>query len=284
MTRNSKVYACEDWCKRAHPSSLVIAMNVGDDGNVTKQSRRHQKSMRKEGMVCNKTLHHASLALFLGIILAAYSTGAFAASLAASVKTLRGSATATSADGITRELQKGSEVFVGDTVVTGTRSGSFILLQFHDQSQFAIGRNGKLKVSDFIYQKSEQTDRIATRILKGAFRFVSGLIAKRKPRSMEVFLSVATIGIRGTEVGGEVNDESATVILLEPEKQNDGSVIEVSNSFGSVTIDQPGWGTDIPDANSPPSPPRRMRLRTIDNLTRSLRSIGRIFTPRPRIR
>jgi len=240
--------------------------------------------MQKEEMVCNATLHRTLLALFWSVILATYSIGAFAAPLAASIKTLRGSATATSADGATRELQKGSDVFVGDTITTGARSGSFVLVQFKDNSQFAIGRNGKLKVNDFVYQKSEQTDRIATRILKGAFRFVSGLIAKRKPRSMDVLLTVATIGIRGTEVGGEVDDESATVILMEPEKQNGETAIEVFNTFGSVTIDEPGWGTDIPDAHSPPSPPRRMRLRTIDNLTRSLRSIGRISTPRPRIR
>ncbi|MCZ6802588.1 MAG: hypothetical protein O7D86_01265 [Proteobacteria bacterium] len=58
--------------------------------------------------------------------------------------------------------------------------------------------------------------------------------------------------------------------------------IEVYNEFGSVIIDEAGYGTEIPDEFSPPSPPRRMRLRTITNLMRSLQSIQRINTPRPR--
>jgi hypothetical protein len=46
----------------------------------------------------------------------------------------------------------------------------------------------------------------------------------------------------------------------------------VENKFGSVVIDQPGYGTEIPDEKSPPSPVRRMQLRTLDNLLRVIRS------------
>jgi len=69
-------------------------------------------------------------------------------------------------------------------------------------------------------------------------------------------------------------------VLLEPEDE-DRTAIEVSNAFGAVTIDEPGYGTEIPDAQSPPSPPRRMRLRAVDNLMRSLSTIQRIQLPRP---
>ena len=50
------------------------------------------------------------------------------------------------------------------------------------------------------------------------------------------------------------------------------SAIVVENKFGSVVIDQPGFGTEIPDEKSPPSPVRRMQLRTLDNLLRVIRS------------
>ena len=40
--------------------------------------------------------------------------------------------------------------------------------------------------------------------------------------------------------------------------------------------------TEIPDANSPPSPPRRMRMQTIENLTRSIQALTRIRPPRIR--
>ncbi|MDZ7734863.1 MAG: hypothetical protein U5P41_00940 [Gammaproteobacteria bacterium] len=92
---------------------------------------------------------------------------------------------------------------------------------------------------------------------------------------------MATIGIRGTHVVGEAGATSATVILMAEE---DGSVgaINVSNEYGAVDIDQPGYGTEVPDEFSPPSPPRRMRMNTIENITRSLQSIQRMNVPRPR--
>jgi len=94
--------------------------------------------------------------------------------------------------------------------------------------------------------------------------------------------AVATRGIRGTNVVGEADATSATIILIESEDTSRKAIIEVSNSFGTVTIDEPGYGTEIPDEFSPPSPPRRMRLQTINNLMRSMQSIRRINMPRPR--
>jgi hypothetical protein len=106
---------------------------------------------------------------------------------------------------------------------------------------------------------------------------------------MRVSVSVATIGIRGTHVEGEVTerqekdgrtvDASARVALLEPEGSNASGAIVVENKFGSVVVDQPGYGTEIPDEKSPPSPVRRMQLRTIDNLLRAIRTPPRTGGP-----
>jgi hypothetical protein len=96
---------------------------------------------------------------------------------------------------------------------------------------------------------------------------------------------VATIGIRGTTVGGEVAEGggAATIVLLEPEGEAHASVVEVANDFGKVLLTEHGTGTRIPDARSPPSPPARMRLRAVDNLLRSLGNVQRIALPRPRL-
>ena len=90
-----------------------------------------------------------------------------------------------------------------------------------------------------------------------------------------------SIGIRGTHVVGEVEGESAVDVLQERENEGPGE-IEVRNEHGAVVINTAGWGTEIPDAQSPPSPPRRMQLRAIQNLMRTLPSIGRMGA-RPRI-
>ena len=69
---------------------------------------------------------------------------------------------------------------------------------------------------------------------------------------------------------------------MEPDDTSRKTAIVVSNNYGSVTVDEPGYGTEVPDEFSPPSPPRRMRLQTINNLTRSIQSSQRVNLPRPR--
>ena len=95
--------------------------------------------------------------------------------------------------------------------------------------------------------------------------------------------AIATIGIRGTTVGGEVVGEAATIVLLEGDEPGAPSAIEVGNDYGRVILDETGYGTHVPDAHSPPSPPRRMSLRTIESLVRNLNSIQRNAVPRPRL-
>jgi hypothetical protein len=193
---------------------------------------------------------------------------------------IKGKASRRAADGTGQSLNKGDSVFEGDLIET--RRNSVLTIQFKDETHFSLGSRAAFKIDKFKYDEGED-DEIATEVVQGAFRFVTGLLAKLKPRSMRVRTgAVATIGIRGTTVGGEVEGESATIVLLESEEPGTPSAIEVGNAHGSVVIEEPGYGTEVPDANSPPTPPRRMRLRTIDNLTRNIQSIQRVNVPRPR--
>jgi len=88
-----------------------------------------------------------------------------------------------------------------------------------------------------------------------------------------------TIGVRGTTVAGEVFElregedgpieASAITVLLEAEEEQHSS-IKVFNEYGGVIIDQPGFGTEIPDEASPPSPARRMQLCSVNPLPRAI--------------
>jgi hypothetical protein len=178
-----------------------------------------------------------------------------------------------------RQLTSRSLVFPKDIITTEKNSLAKII--FTDNTQFDLSENTVFEVSRYQYDQNSRSDAISTRLLKGTFRFISGLIAKQKPDSMEVNLPVATIGIRGTHVVGESSSTYAKVILLETKGQ-DNTSIEVFNQFGSVMIDQAGYGTEVPDEFSPPSPVRRMQLRTIDNLIRSIQQSQRVRVPRPR--
>ena len=206
-----------------------------------------------------------------------------AADLAGHVDAIKGTAWAQSPGEAPRKLEKGSPFYVGDRVYTESRSS--VKLLFEDDTKFFIGAESEMNIDTFVYRNTEQPNSFSSRILKGTFRFVTGLIAHEEPESMEVETAVATIGVRGTNVVGEADLTSATIILMEPEDDiSRRSAIVVFNEYGSVDIDEPGYGTEIPDQFSPPSPPRRMRLQTINNIMRSMQSIQRINVPRPRIR
>jgi ribosomal 50S subunit-recycling heat shock protein len=191
------------------------------------------------------------------------------------------------------EVKNGDPVFAGSEIKTGKNSKAVI--RFTDDSMFALGPNSQMAVNDFRYKQDADDNVITTNILKGTFRFISGLIAKKKPTSMNVKLgSVATIGIRGTHVAGEVKERteedgkttesSAQVILMEPEDDPaKPTAILVSNDYGSVVVDQPGYGTEIPDEHSPPGAVRKMQVRTIENITRALRNATPKSIPKPRM-
>jgi len=198
---------------------------------------------------------------------------------AGTIKGIDGEAWASQENQPKRVLSEKSVVYVGDDITTGKKSSLEIL--FKDKTSFTLGSESNFLITNFTYKKSADEDGLGVKKLKGSFRFISGLIAKKKPKAMAVKTSVATIGIRGTHVAGEVDTTSARIVLMEKEDPTAANKIEVFNDFGSVTIDEAGYGTEIPDQYSPPSPVRRMRLQSINNLTRS---IQRANTPRPRMR
>ena len=215
---------------------------------------------------------------FIVITLLCLPAFSMAAEPAGTIDSLKGDVTAT-LDGESRNLSKGDSVYPNEVI--STEKKSIAEIKFVDKSNFILGPDTEFKIDQFAYNQPDTENSFSTKLIKGTFRFVTGLIARYKPDSMQVSTAVATIGIRGTEVSAEADATSATIILEQPKDKSKKTAIEVSNEFGTVLIDEPGYGTEIPDANSPPSPPRRMRLRTIENLMRSLQTIQRVNIPRP---
>jgi hypothetical protein len=218
--------------------------------------------------------------LFIILTMLIVSNISYAENIVAKAKKVEGNAYAQLDEQEKRKLSIGKSIFEKDIVTT--EESSSVTLIFSDKTRFELGPESSLKVNKYLYEQNSNEDSTSIKILKGTFRFISGLIAKNKPEAMEVNTAVATIGIRGTSVAGKADSTSATIILVEPEDSSRKTAIEVSNKFGSVTIDEPGYGTEIPDEFSPPSPPRRMSMQTINNLTRSLQSIQRANMPRVR--
>ena len=230
-------------------------------------------------------LHSAGISLFaLSLLLASAVAEAQTPVGRASRITGDQISSAQAPGGPVRKLAEGDSLFAGERIRTG--AGTVLQIEFNDKSRFFLGPNTEFEVEKYFQAAggSSGEEAFASRVFKGAFRFVSGLIAKRKRDNVRITVAVATIGIRGTHFEGEVTerqqkdgktvDASAKVALLEPEGSDAGNAIVVENKFGSVVIDKPGFGTEIPDEKSPPSPVKRMQLRTIDNLLRAVRTPG----------
>lgn len=221
------------------------------------------------------SLRVALLAVLLGL---GSLPGSQAAEIAATVAELEGKALALDAAKATRRLALGLPVYSAETVYTLGKAR--IVLRFADDSRYELGPGTHLRIEDYRYQNDPERDFSATRILKGFFRYVSGSIARRRPRNTSIGVTVATIGIRGTHVIGEVTETSARIGLLPPEEGDHPSAIEVSNAYGSVTLDTPGFQTEIPDATSPPSPPRPMDTRVMTRNLRAVQTMRRAIAPR----
>lgn len=197
---------------------------------------------------------------------------AWAAEVVGSVASLRGEVTARQPDGSLRTLAVGAEVYLKDQFETG--AAATMTIKFADDTRASMGEKTRLAISEFRF--AEHRSNFALEVAFGLFRVVTGLIGKLKPEAVAVKLPVGAIGIRGTDFAGEVTGTSALVVLLDPDDSGRKTAIEVSNEYGRVVIDEANHGTEIPDAFSPPSPPRLMRLRSIEGLMRSLQSIQRI--------
>jgi len=210
------------------------------------------------------------------LALCALSLQCLAQAIVADVARVVGEARAQAPAAEARALRPGDPVYLGDRLVTA--SGALLEITFRDRTRLTLGSATEMTVKQYSAPESEKPSFL-TEITRGVFRVLTGLIARRQPGAVRFVTPTATIGIRGTHFGGETDGVRAVIVLLEPEEEG-RTAIEVSNAFGAVTIDEPGYGTEIPDAQSPPSPPRRMRLRAVDNLMRSLSTIQRMQAPR----
>ncbi len=113
--------------------------------------------------------------------------------------------TATGSDGRPRSLKKGDEVQPGETISTG--DGSHAYLRFIDGQQMALKPQSQMKIDAYAYSPDKpEGDRAILNFIRGGFRTITGLIGKRRREDYQIRTSTATVGIRGTELAGEVGD------------------------------------------------------------------------------
>ena len=174
------------------------------------------------------------------------------------------------------QMSSGQKVFLGDDIKVGAQVRLQVMLL--DETVFTLGSNSVMRIDEFVYDPGqENTARLTTSIKSGAFRFVSGQVARLNNDAMTVKLPAATIGMRGTSVGGEVEEDgTATVILLGPAPNNalglPPGAISVANDFGTIAITRPGYVTEVSAASeaAPPSAPVQATPEQLESVETSL--------------
>ena len=169
-------------------------------------------------------------------------------------------------------VSSGDVIYLGDRISTGPHAGLQIMLV--DETVFTIGPNAAMAVDEFAFDPATNNGKLTARIMQGAFRFVSGRIAKHDPKDMTVNLPQGSIGVRGTAVQGVVEGERATVMLLGPGLSNNagerpGRIVVSGAGGGEVLITRPGFATTF-SAAVPPSEPARLEAPQAARISNSL--------------
>lgn len=208
----------------------------------------------------------------LAALLLAVPSASLAAAVAAPVNigvasAVRGSVRAVAPGAAGRVVETGKPVYSRDKVTTGPEGKLQILLL--DETSFTIGANSELELDEFVFDPATNAGKVTAKIAKGAFRFVTGKVARRDPASMQVATPVGTIGIRGTMTAGTVSDSEATIVLLGPGPENNADEksggITVKNDKGSTEVDQDGWGVTV-KAGEAPSPAFELSPGQLDGI------------------
>ncbi|HEY5635516.1 MAG TPA: FecR family protein [Burkholderiales bacterium] len=127
------------------------------------------------------------------------------------------------------------KIVSGSTITTGI--GAQAILKLDDQQQIVLNENTTFRIADFRYRAAEpRGDRAVFDILRGALRFITGVVGARNPAVVQVRFPQATIKIRGTDfMVALVNPAYVNVISGAVSATNGGgTVVFAQGSIGSI--------------------------------------------------
>jgi len=132
------------------------------------------------------------------------------------------------------KLEKGIDLEEGDVI--HTKDAATVQAEMRDGSIFEVGPASEFYINEYRLRDDRSVESAAVSLVKGWLRFVA---AKLRPsRRYEINLSVATIGIRGTEGVVSVDADSSSLLL----NQGEVEFIEVNQAgeLGVAGLVQPG--------------------------------------------
>lgn len=197
----------------------------------------------------------------------AQASGLDAGEAIGQVTSLVGKAYAVRINGTRVLLSAGDSVYQGDVVETA--DGGAINMLFIDKTTFALGADARLALDEMVFDPNTHDGSSSFSILKGVFVFSSGQIAKFNYENMIVKTTIATIGIRGTKVAGEVKTpgEVSTFTVIEGE-------IVVRTDAGFVVMSEANETTFVTAFSAQPSESVVLDESQLDFVYRQVKGIS----------
>ena len=183
------------------------------------------------------------------------------------VNQITGAATIKSKSGLVRTLGKDDKIFQGDVIKT--KVGGLVKVVFQDQTSFQLGEKASLVLNKYIYNPDAGKGTFEATVLTGAFKFKSGGLGHlHRGQHARIKTPTAVIGIRGSELSGEVTADGQTTVV------HTSGILEISDAqgMGTVTLLEPGMATIINFGESP-QPTFKASQAILDRLNSQLPAV-----------
>ena len=149
-------------------------------------------------------------------------------------------------------------------------------ITFEDDTRVQITEFSKLKIDEFVYDPSSGKGSLSIKAASGTVRYTSGLIAKNSRENIKIKTPTAVVSVRGTDFSMSVGEDGKSLIVLLPSLPSltgaspvVGS-IEVTNSSGTVVLNQAYQATFISSAFSNPTAPVILDLNDESKINNNL--------------
>jgi hypothetical protein len=120
---------------------------------------------------------------------------------------------------------------------------------FRDRTTLTLGENATVVIDRYVFDPDQSVGEASIDAAKGAVRFATGQMKSLTTKNISVSTSVATLGVRGTDLWTGPFKRHYGALAVEPE-------VLISNQGGSVALSAAGQGTEIVSASIAPTAPR----------------------------
>lgn len=157
-----------------------------------------------------------------------------------------------------------------------TKNGK-VKITFKDNTVVSVAEHSSLIIDDFVYDPKSNAGKLNLKAAAGTVRYVSGAVAHKDPKAVNINTPTAAIAVRGTDFIMSVNEIGSSMIILMPSCEVDdpdidsdkckSGKIDVESGLTTVTLDRAFEATLVETLGGSPTPPILINLAnsSLDN-------------------